>query len=217
RLAKYSEFDETEMIYFIRQSVHQCTRDGDFTVQHFFKILLNQIKIARAVPEEPYVLYSPISIDARYPEHDLNGIRFGGAYLTFSKCLPKRFTFPKEIEKLLDDEDCYKSVFPDKFYHLRVHVMARSPRKAFDQAMIRADEIRAIWNLALNYKMDRFFFGPRKSYNEIVYGPYYTLHLVSGQSAIKGFWKNETWCDSVRAYRLDDSKYGKLKHFEKFA
>ena len=217
RLLKYSEFDETEMLYFIKQSVHQCVRDGDFSIQHFMKVLFSQIRIARAVPEEPYVLYTPISINARYPEHDLNGIRFGDAHLTFSKYLPERFTFPEKIEKLLNDEDDYKKVFPDKFYHLRVHVKAHSPRKAFDQALLRADEIRAIWNLALNYKMDRFFFNSRKPYNEIVYGPFHTLHLESGKSAIGGFWKNETWCDSVRAYRLNDSTYGKLKHFEQFA
>ena len=217
RLTRFSEFDETEMLYFIKQSVHQCTRDGDFSVQHFIKILFRQIKIARDVPEEPYVLYTPISIDARYPEHDLNGIRFGDAHLLFSKCLPKRFTFPYEIKKLLEDEDNYMSVFPTNFNHLRVHIKARSSRKALDQALLRADEIRAIWNLALNYEMDRFYYGPRKPYNEIVYGPYHTLHLESGKYANDGYWRNETWCDSVRAYRLDDLKYGKLKHFEKFA
>ncbi len=215
QLSGFSEFDENEMLCIVRNAILQCTREDDYTNAHFIEVLADHIKAAQAVPMKPYVLYTSISINVKHTIHAINTIRYRDAHLTFSMSPPKGFTFPERIEKLLEDN--YMSVFPSNFNHLRVHIKARSSRKALDLALLRADEIRALWNLWLNYRGEGFYIGPRRPYNEIVYGPYHTLHLESGESAIKGYWTNETWCDSIRAYRFDPSIYGKLKQFERFA
>ena len=97
---------------------------------------------------------------------------------------------------------------------MRVHVKARNPRKAFTLALSRADEIRAIWNLALNYGRELHRIGSRLAYNRIVYGPYYTLHTLPDGESTSGFWVNTEWVKETSAFRLDRATHKKMKEFE---
>lgn len=206
---KMHHFDEIEILYILGKASYQCVRNADFSVDNFLAVFDAESAKYKAIVQTEYVFYSTISIDADSPKYSFNTIRYKDAHFTFSYNSPKSFDFPR-----IPSRKKYSDIFPKDFQHLRVHIRARNNRKAFDQALLLVDEIRALWNLWQNYGMKRFYTGTKMPYNHIVLGPYATLHEANGHSISMRFYENENWNKITRAFKIPKIDYNRMKKVE---
>lgn len=193
----------------VRSSIIDCVKKNDLSRSTLQTEAHRRALSQLSKQKEPFVLLSGLSV--RYFE-GLATVRYAGAHLTFTRSVPSRFSRPERVVRGRDRSEN----LPRRFTVLRTHVRARDAQGAGETALLKADLIRSLWNLALNYGRRKLRFGSAKPMNDITWGPIHTLHEENGDPINKIYWWEPGWQKGIRPKNIK-AKYDDIKEFESSA
>lgn len=158
----------------------------------------------------PYVLATTLSVHSslRLPRRSV-----GGATLTATSLFPPTFQAVRD-NLVLHIKPLQLATAPDGYQAIRVHLYARSPAEAAQLALDKLDLLRSIWNLHLHNGRFKVTDGRRNDpVNQIVLGPFHSLHHPSGELATNTFWYEPGYRFPPSPLKLNDLAEG-LWRFE---
>jgi hypothetical protein len=195
---------------FLREGIFDLSRSGQASDSELASIIERNESHYLRQPLAPYTLLSPISI--RYGEF-MKRISVGAASFTFYPHRPKNFPIPDGGSVSVSDTT------PSDYSYLKVHVKARDPWGATENAMYSIDFLRCLWNFYYNRKIrfrDTWISdGGWAPVNSIRPGPIHTLHLPTGKLALKEVWWN-SYCPRMMQARQVEASYASLRRFEMY-
>lgn len=136
-----------------------------------------------ATPLKAFSLLTAVSVV--HGRH-LRAVRAQDAQIRFFKHAPRRFQLRPRRSAI----GWPTSLIPDGYTAVTVTVSGRGPHQAFEKAIDTLDQLRGIWNYALNRGVkSRIFSDANEPINRITLGPYGTIHDASGALALQTFWR----------------------------
>jgi hypothetical protein len=165
-------------------------------------------------PTEKYVLATSISIDSSLK---LKRIRVGNTTITFEKQLPAKFR--TEIEKVAKDvENQLFASAPTDYLYVRIYTSARSIPQAANQALDTLDFVRGIWNWTLNmrHSIRSTLGGKPKPINEIILGPFHTLHKPDGALIGDMWWWEPSYLGAITPFSFKKEELEKVDESFKY-
>lgn len=120
-----------------------------------------------------------------------------GAIISFSEKPYKRSNISDDIERFIKPE------ILDKLLSVRVSLQARTVDDAVNRALDKLDLIRGIWNFVLNRRTRMriaWGFQSHTPINQIILGPFHTLHLPNGSLATDTYWYEQAYPRSFKLY-----------------
>ena len=124
--------------------------------------------------------------------HTLPSIRIGSSGITFN---PKAPVARRHRARLYDDAKFSLGFdLPTQYMDVSVTVKTKSPFEGAQRALDAIDLARATWNLALNRAKDwRISSGKPRPVNEILLGPFHTMHNEDGSLATESWWYDPSY------------------------
>jgi hypothetical protein len=145
--------------------------------------------------------------------HNLPSIRIGSSAITFN---PKAQVARQHRAKLYSDAKFSLGFdLPTQYMDVSVTVKARSPFEGAQRALDAIDLARATWNLALNRGKDwRISSGRPRPVNDILLGPFHTMHNEDGSLATESWWYDPGYSGPAQPF-MDRAKIDRLFTFSK--
>ena len=193
---------------FVREGVFDIIRSGQASDSGLASVIASKESQYLQQPLASYTLLTPISI--KFGKF-MKRISFGAASFTFYPHRPNTFPIPDGGSVLVSDTT------PSDYSYLKVHVKARDPSGAGENAMHSIDFLRCLWNFYYNRQIDSrdtwISDGGWTPVNSILPGPIHTLHLPKGKLALEGVWWN-SYCPKMMQARQVEASYASLRRFE---
>jgi hypothetical protein len=213
-IARLSEtIPETEKHRIISHSILSAESKGKITAKSLLKeiAILEQIYLNKKL--EQYVLATSLSLDktTNIPNYKLES-----TVITITPKLP--LAFIKNREKPQRQVNYIIDKIPTNYLATRVLVSAKSTNEAAEKAFQSLDLIRGIWNLSLNKMtwLSISFGGKPKPINNILLGPFHTLHERNGNLRTDNFWYQPNF-ESMEPYGFSKKEeYDYFISFTKF-
>ncbi len=196
---------EDELLGLLQSALFRV-RGAEIDPELLMKECNSELSKIRRRKRRPYVLATNLSIRNM---RDLKRVVFNGAVMTFTPNLPKQFD-RDEAERRYSHY--ITSVRPRGYIAARVHVLARTPQVAFQNATDALDTIRGMW--VLRQTMGRFqsSSGIRKPISKIVAGPVSTLH--DGNGASENLWSYQDLLPLPAGAFLSEKQVRNIKDYE---
>lgn len=175
-----SDTNEKDSRGFLRIVVKSLLDKGNLNKNTLLKDINIKIANYRQIPLKKYVIHSSISADDSIL---FKTVKIDNVYIYFSNKYTSRYK--TKDWRLTVTQGSLKQYFNQiKFDRtLVVHVNARSPSDAMNEATKALDFIKAIWNYCNNLRFPYSIRGGVDDYpiNEILIGPIFTLHDITGK------------------------------------
>ncbi|KPL19057.1 MAG: hypothetical protein AMJ92_05015 [candidate division Zixibacteria bacterium SM23_81] len=167
----------------MREAIQHAGRMKKFTAQTVLREINKKENAFKKQVRQSYLLITNISI--KYFEM-LKWIRISDCSIIFKRYIPQKYNrgeIPKKARRFIHSD------FPKDYTVAIVKVRARSVYEASSKAIDTIDLLRAIWNFYYNQvNLSRMTFGKPGRINQIILGPFHTLHNLTGELATETFW-----------------------------
>lgn len=190
---------ESEKYSIIKQAIWVAGKER-ITKDSLIREVTRQEKEYLKAPKKKYVLVTSVSVN--HHRCQLSNVRMHGCSITFGKKLPGAFLRARKKAK----EDYHyitrRIEFPRDYIVAKVTVSEKTPESAAEEAFYVLSLTRGFLNLANNMRHGYSFSlgGTRKPINEIVLGPFHTLHERSGKLAFEGIWHEPEYHEPLRTF-----------------
>lgn len=177
---------EREKSIILRDALHKSGEKGRITSNIILAEINKRTNQFLNLPKIKYATVSSLSIKQK--EKLLPRFRIHGNTITAQPRLNrKHYSGIEHIRKLVKINNPTK--LPDNYLPIKVSISARTINEAFDIAIDSLDLIRGIWNLAYNLqKQIQIPSGKGNPINNILLGPFHSLHFANGTLATDSGW-----------------------------
>jgi hypothetical protein len=168
----------------LNQAMVNARRKGDITPRSLIQQIQRLEQRFQQLPDKELVLLTTISLKMT---SELRPIRFEGCHIKFPpKILP---TFEKARAELKDKaKHTIRGEHPSDYRWVTMNVRAKTAFQAIQSGMDKLDLFRGLLNFFHHWGRHRLTVGYPKPVNEIVLGPFHTVHDDSGASAAEVWW-----------------------------
>jgi hypothetical protein len=194
------EIPDIEKSRIIRDALFNVGKDVDITDETLLKCITFYEKDYLSRKQKKYILIT--SISAAYCAK-LNDITENGCKIKFISRLNNKFLLNREnLLKVAKDSFC--GDLPVDYTCVKIYVSGRSVNEAAIKALDSIDFVRGVWNWYYNRKtIFRISSGLRNPINNIVLGPFHTLHETNGDLATKMWWYQPEYRGALRSYNTE--------------
>jgi hypothetical protein len=205
-----ADIPEDERRRTIALSIRAVANRGVITQAALLREISRQEAVYLRLPLRPFTVATSLSVR---PAQGLTRTSIGGATITFSRRLPRRFNQQPLMERA---SELIHGDLPEDYTSVRASVRARSEHEAVERALDALDLLRGIWNLDINRRLwTRYHSGPRQPVNQVLLGPLHTLHGPGGALASQeSLWYEPDYVGPVRPLDLGQI-LRRLRDFEK--
>lgn len=167
----------------INQATFNVARTTSINSRSLIREISRLEKEYHGKQKQRYVLLTLVSIPSSV---HMSSVRLAGGTITFSDCRPKGFRYSEQMKKRIDQLGIEEPQTGHSW--VRVSVWARDEPEAGDKAFEALNFIRGIWNFSINRRTGMRFWSLRPIINQLILGPFMTLHFPNGMPANDQFW-----------------------------
>ncbi len=202
------EIPDSEKRRIVIKAIFNAGKSGVLTPQSIMKEISKLESAYIKSSSKEYVLVTDISLkNLKTPSR----LKVDDSVLIFTNHPPSIFN-----RKGVYEWAKYKfhSPLPVSYLPLRVKVKAKSESQAGTLALDTINYLRGIWNLFYNRKKySRISSGKMEPINEIMLGPFHTLHRPNGKIYGTLHWYDPNYIEPIKCKDLQNS-FNSLKKFE---
>lgn len=201
---------ELERLKILNKATFEAAAKGKVTAALLLQSCQKQELAYLRRPLTTFRLLSGVSLAS---SHNLPCVRIGSSTITFN---PKARAARQHRARLYSEAKFSLGFdLPSQYMDLSVTVRARSPFEGAQCALDAVDLVRAMWNLALNRgKSWRKSAGRPRPVNDILLGPFHTMHNNDGSLATESWWYDPGYSGPAKPF-TDKGKIDKLFTFSK--
>lgn len=209
-LARFTqEIPDVQKERIVRTAVSEAKKAGNFHHGFVGEAIKRGESLYLQLPLKSYSLLTTISI--KYPG-TVNPVKFQKSYITFYTECPKNFDIAPIMRRA---SGLIQGELPRNYMYVKVSLKARCDYAAADLAFDELNYLRGIWNLARNRSRGFTLYGGRpRPLNDILLGPFQTLHTRRGKLATGTYWWDPSYQTPKKPFDLTQG-YDTLKSYEK--